>query len=122
MAVEVFKGFIEASPRKEHWYAFLNWERGHEGIWSVSDSVPAGEGLYYLEASLVYRGAGRRAIRKVFDWLSCLRREPDQRVQLAENVHNSIVMSVFGLKNRLFNEFEAKIVSLDRICGGQIDS
>ena len=121
-AVEVFKTFIDGSPRRDYWYAFLNWERGHNGIWSVPDSIPVGEGLYYLEASLRHRGASKKVIAKVLHWLDTLRREPDLDVRLAKEVHDNIVMSVFALKSRLFDEFETKIDSFYRSCGGQIDA
>jgi len=66
--IEVFKGFVDNSPRRNPWYAFLNWESGHRGGWGVSDRI--GEGLYYLEASLKHRGANDRAISKIRGWLS----------------------------------------------------
>jgi len=120
--VEVFKNFVDESPRTDYWYAFLNWERGHNGIWSVSDSIPLGEGLFYLEASLRYRGASKKVIAKVLHWLDPLRREPDLDARLAKEVLGNIVMSVFALKSRLFGEFETKIDSFYRSCGDQIDA
>jgi hypothetical protein len=108
-AVEVFRTFVDSSPRRDYWYAFLNWKSGHSSAWSVSDPIPIGEGLYYLEASLKYRGASKKAIRKVFQWLNDLCREPDLDVQLAKEVHDNIVMSAFALKSKLFCEFKTKI-------------
>lgn len=121
-AVEVFKTFVDSSPRRDYWYAFLNWKREHNSVWSVSDSIPVGEGLYYLEASLRHRGASRKAVTKVLHWLSCLRREPDLDVQLAKELHDNIVMSVFALKSRLFDDFKTKIDSLSSNCRGQVNA
>lgn len=81
-----------------------------------------GEGLYYLEASLRHRGASKKVITKVLHWLDTLRREPDLDVRLAKEVHDNIVMSVFALKSRLFDEFKTKIDSFYRSCRGQIDA
>jgi hypothetical protein len=121
-AVEVFKTFVDSSPRRDYWYAFLNWERGHNGIWSVSGSIPVGEGLYYLEASMRYRGASRKVITKVLHWLNGLRREPDLNVRLAKDLHDNIVMSAFALKSKLFDEFKTEIDNLSSSCRGEIDA
>ena len=95
-AVGVFKTFVDTSPRKDYWYAFLNWRSGHSSAWSVSE--PLGEGLYYLEASLKYRSTSKRVITKVLTWLKELRRDPDLDICRAEKVHDNIVMSAFGIK------------------------
>lgn len=103
----LFKTFIDSSPRRDYWYAFLNWRSGHSEIWTISS--PSGEGLYYLEASLKYRGVGKRLITEVFTWLRELRCAPDMDVQKAREVHNNIVMSAFGMKSTLMQEFENEI-------------
>ena len=100
----LFKSFVDSSPRSAYWYAFLNWRSGHDETWTVSS--PSGEGLYYLEASLKYRGVGRRLISEVFSWLGELRCTPDMDVQKAREAHNNIVMSAFGMKSTLMKEFE----------------
>ena len=105
--IEVFKGFVDNSPRRNPWYAFLNWESGHRGRWGVSDRI--GEGLYYLEASLKYRGANDRDISKIRGWLSGLYCQPDLNTVLAEEVHDNIVTSAFAMKSSLMNDFETKI-------------
>lgn len=108
-AVAIFRTFVDSSPRRDYWYAFLNWKSGHSGAWSVSDPIQIGEGLYYLEASLNYRRANKRAITKVLTWLNDLRCQPDLDVRRAKEVHNNIVMSAFAMKNRLIHDFETKI-------------
>ena len=111
-AVGVFKTFVDSSPRKDYWYAFLNWRSRHSSARSVSD--PIGEGLYYLEASLKYRVASKRAITKVLTWLNGLRRHPDVDLWRAEEVHENIVMSAFALKNRLMNDFKNEIDNFEQ--------
>lgn len=82
----------------------MNWRSGHREIWTVSS--PLGEGLYYLEASLRHRGVSKRLIAEVSTWLMNLRRAPDIDIQKAIEVHNNIVMSAFGMKSTLMQEFE----------------
>lgn len=105
--VPVFKDFVDHSPRKDYWYAFLNWKSGHVQSGSVSQQL--GEGLYYLKASLKYRHADRQSISNVFAWLERLCRAPDFAAPCAEEVHNNIVMRSFGLKNMLMFQFKRKI-------------
>jgi len=102
-----FKAFIDSSPRRDYWYAFLNWESGHSEIWTVSSQL--GEGLYYLEASLEHRGVGKRLVAEVFTWLRKLQCASDIDIQKAKEVHNNIVMSAFGVKNTLMQDFESVI-------------
>lgn len=103
-AVGVFKTFLDSSPRRDYWYAFLNWKSGYGSAWSVS-----GEGLYYLEAFLKYRGTSKKSITEVLQWLNGLRRDPDLDVQLAKELHDNITMSAFGMKGTLMQEFEKGI-------------
>lgn len=91
--IRVFKDFVIFSPRKAHWYAFLNWRSG-------------GEGFYYLETSLKHRAA---TVSKILDWLDEMYRQPDSDSALAEEVHKNIVMSVFAMKNSLMNDFKTNI-------------
>ena len=113
-AVGVFRTFVDNSPRRDYWYAFLNWKSGHSSAWSVSDPIPIGEGLYYLETALKYRGASKKAIGKVLAWLNDLRRDPDLDIQLATEVHENIKWSAFGVKSRLFDDFKTKIDSFEQ--------
>ena len=94
--VGVFKDFVDNAIRRDHWYAFLNWRS-------------AGEGLYYLEASLKHRAASEGAVYKILGWLNGMCRQPDSDTALAEEVHNNIVMSAFGMKSALMRDFETKI-------------
>jgi len=112
-AVCLFKDFVDQSPRRDCWYAFLNWQSGHSPGWA-----PLGEGLYYLNASLAYRQADKRTIAGVLGWLEGLRREPDVDVWRAEEVHTNIVMSAFAIKETLMNDFRDKIVELEKGIGG----
>jgi len=121
-SIQVFLTFIENSPRKEHWYSFLNWKKGHESIFNSANREPLGEGLYYLEASMRYRNIEKDIIKKVTSWLKCMYREPDQNIELASEVHSHIVMSAFALKSTLFNEFDGKISRLISILHSNQDS
>lgn len=111
-AVCLFKGFVDRSPRKDCWYALLNWQSGHSPGWA-----PLGEGLYYLEAFLGYRQADKRTIARVLGWLEGLRCKPDFDVQKAEEVHSNIVMAAFTIKDALMNDFRDKIVEFERAVG-----
>ncbi len=116
-AISVFKTFADSSPRSGYWYAFLNWRSGHGRPWQIPS--PLGEGLYYLEASLRYRIGSTRAVTEVLAWLRQLRREPDSDICRAEEVHGNIVMSAFGIKSRLMQDFEREIQEFDQqICAG----
>lgn len=113
--IGVFKDFVDSSPRNNYWYAFLNWKTGHNSVWSVSE--PTGEGLYYLEASLKYRGVGKRAIVEVSTWLEDLKRESDLDVRRAREVHSHIVRSEFAIKDNLMRDFETKINEFETATG-----
>lgn len=113
-AVYLFRGFVDRSPRKDYWYAFLNWQSGHSRGWG---RAPLGEGLYYLEASLGYRRADKTTIARVLGWLEGLRCEPDVDVSQAEEVHGNIVRSAFAIKDALMNDFRDKIVKLEKGVG-----
>lgn len=99
--VNMFQQFVDSSPRKDLWRAFLNWRAEREG-------------LYYLEDSLQDKVLNRRAIRHVLRWLEPLRQRPDLQIDLARQVHENIVMGTFGAKSRLMNDFQGKIYDLDR--------
>jgi hypothetical protein len=100
-AICFFKNFLDAYQRREHWYAFLNWEREKEG-------------LYYLEDSLLNKVKDRKALFKVARFLSPLRQAPNQSEGVAEQVQENIKMGVFGGKSRLMNDFRNKINQLQR--------
>ena len=112
--VYLFKGFVDQSPRKDYWYAFLNWQSGHSQGWG---RAPLGEGLYYLEASLGYRHADKKTIARVLGWLEGLRCKPDFHVQKSNEVHSNIETSAFAIKSTLMNDFRDKIVKFERAVG-----
>ena len=118
-SIQAFKRFVDESPRRDYWHAFLNWKSGHTSMWRVSGTVPVGEGLYYLHAALAHRGASKQAIEEVLDWLHDLRGRPDSNTRLAEEVHSNIVRSAFALKSRLFDEFRTKVDGLSESIGAR---
>ncbi len=113
-AVYLFKDFVDQSPRKDYWYAFLNWQSGHSRGWG---RAPLGEGLYYLEASLGYRQADKRIISTVLGWLEGLRCKPDFDVQKSNEVHSNIETSAFAIKGALMNGFRDGIVKFEEAVG-----
>jgi len=104
MVVNMFKQYVESSSRKDLWYAFLNWMANREG-------------LYYLEDSLQDKVRDKRAIWQALRWLEPLRQRHDLQIDLARQVHENIVMSTFGAKSKLMNDFRDKIDDLDRQIG-----
>jgi hypothetical protein len=93
--------FVDASERREQWYAFLNWKNETEG-------------LYYLEDSLLNK-VNQQALRKVTEFLSPLRKIPDQRLDLAGEVRENVKVGVFGVKTSLMDGFQAKIRRFEKI-------
>lgn len=111
--IRQFKDFLDRSPRKEYLYAFLNWQ--NTGVWSSSaDVAQVSEGLYYLIASLKQRKVCPESISELQDWLEILRRDTNTNIRLARQVLDNIVMSAFGMKSKLMNEFESKINEFER--------
>lgn len=96
------KVFVDASQRREHWYAFLNWKEEREG-------------LYYLEDSLLDRVQDREALVRVTEFLSPLRQIPDQRLQLATEVGQHVKIGVFRGKTNLMNDFQVKLREFESI-------
>jgi len=106
--IRQFKDYLNRSQRREYWYAFLNWE--NTGVWSsTADVAQVSEGLHYLMASLKQRQVCPESISELQDWLGTLRRDSNTNTELARQVLDNIVMSAFGMKNKLMNEFESKI-------------
>ena len=106
--IKQFESFLNSSPRQEYWYAFLNWK--NTSVWSSStDVAQISQGLYYLMASLKQRQVCHESIFKLHDWLETLRRDPNTNTELAYQVLDNIVMSAFGMKSKLMNEFESEI-------------
>lgn len=103
-AIALMKGFLNSSQRSEHWYSFLNWKENMEG-------------LSYLENSLLSRVNDQEALIRVTEFLSSLRRIPEQHLNLAKEVAQHVEIGVFGGKRRLMNEFLAKIQELERELG-----
>lgn len=131
-AIALFKLFINSHPRKEHWYAFLNWAARREGIYYLEDSLrckligdvyqrfgethdlededwPRYSHRPYLDAQ-----SGCHIIDRVMQWLGELRREPNANPDLAQQVRDNIVMGVFGAKSQLMYQFGLKIDELER--------
>lgn len=99
--IPLMRIFVDAYERREQWYAFLNWKNETEG-------------LYYLEDSLLNK-VNQQALRKVTEFLSPLRKIPDQRLDLAGEVRESVKVGVFGVKTSLMDGFQAKIRRFEKI-------
>ncbi len=101
-AISLMTTFADASQRREHWYAFLNWKEERQG-------------LYYLEDSLLNRVRDRKALIRVTEFLSPLRRSPEQTLHLATEVREHVKVGVFTGKTNLMDDFEGKIQEFDLI-------
>ncbi|HXF05619.1 MAG TPA: hypothetical protein VNM72_09410 [Blastocatellia bacterium] len=131
-AIALFKLFIDSHPRREHWYAFLNWAAQREGIYYLEDSLRyklTGDVYQMFEFEEIRNlnggnwlrhrrnldvQSGRCIVDRVLQWLGELRREPNANSDLAQQVHHNIVMGVFGAKSQLMHQFGSKIDKLER--------
>jgi hypothetical protein len=138
-AVTLFKLFIDGHQRKEHWYAFLNWAAEREGLYYLEDSLRyklmghlsqrfEQERWYELEDEGWLRYSHRHyrdmcwernyyysTVDRVMQRLSKLRtEEPNAISDLAQEVHQNIVMGVFGAKSQLMHSFGRKTDGLER--------
>ena len=73
-----------------------------------------GEGLFYLENSLRNRIQDENVDKRVLDLFKSLRTEANANSALAERVHANIVMSAFGMKNGLMNNFTRDIAQFEQ--------